>query len=64
MNNIKMKEMGRIRVSGTSIIGLLLALPLLAAVGVCAGRPIRVELHVQLSLPPGQFIILGLFIPA
>lgn len=49
---------------GTSRITVcvLFALPLLSSVGICAGRPVRVQLHVQLSLPSRQLIILGLFL--
>lgn len=53
-----------VRHVGTSRITVcvLFALPLLSSVGICAGRPVRVQLHVQLSLPSRQLIILGLFL--
>lgn len=62
-------DRGIVRMCGVRHVGtsritvcVLFALPLLSSVGICAGRPVRVQLHVQLSLPSRQLIILGLFL--
>lgn len=48
----------------TSVGRVLFALPLLAASGVSAWRPVWIELHVQLPFAPRQLIVLGLFLAA
>lgn len=49
---------------GTSVLGVLFALPLLGAGRVGSRRPVRIELHVQLALAPRQLIVLGLLLAA
>lgn len=49
---------------GTSVLGVLFALPLLGAGRVGSRRPVRIELHVQLALASRQLIVLGLLLAA
>jgi len=44
----------------TSVVGILLPLPFLAPRGICTRAPIGIHLHVQLSLPSRQLVILRL----
>lgn len=48
----------------TSIGCLLFSFPLLAPLRISPRRPIGIELHVQLALPPRQLVILGLLLAA
>lgn len=50
-------------VTGNTSIGcLLFSFPLLAPLRISPRRPIGIELHVQLSFPPRQLVILGLLL--
>lgn len=64
MNGCMIKDTERPHAKLTSIGVFLLALPLLAARGVGARRPVGIELHVQLTLTTRQLVVLGLLVPA
>lgn len=48
----------------TSIVRVLLALAFFASRCICARAPVRVHLHVQLTLASRQLIVLGLLFAA
>lgn len=47
----------------TSVIWFLFSFPLLPARCIGSARPIRIQLHMQLTFSTGQFVIFGLFLP-